>query len=238
MKRRTKVNLVPPLVALGAHLAFVGLLWWMSLEREPEERVVGELALPATTYRVHSRAPKSAPTRALKTTFAPTPSMRPPPPLAPLTPPPSFTAPQPQKRIVAVASSTSSIQLPSAPAPAPTKEAPKSAPKKSASPPAKTEPEPTEGGYVSVGSVTYVQRGKAKYPAEALRKKLTGTTILLVYVDTEGRVERIEIAQSSGVPSLDAAAITAEQKSRYQPAIKDGKAVKFKARVPYRFQIQ
>ena len=51
-------------------------------------------------------------------------------------------------------------------------------------------------------------------------------------------MDRIELIESFGNPSLDAAAITAERKFRFSPLVKEGKQVKFKARVPYRFQIQ
>lgn len=74
-------------------------------------------------------------------------------------------------------------------------------------------------------------------PAEALRKKQTGTVRLLLYINEQGTVDKVEIVQSSGFPSLDAAAMAAERRSTFRPAIINGSPVKSKVIVPYIFQL-
>ena len=96
----------------------------------------------------------------------------------------------------------------------------------------------TPPGYQHVGSVSYVRRGRASYPTEALRKKQTGTVQLMLYINETGTVDRVEIVGSSGYPALDAAAAAAEKKSRFRPAVKNGVPVKAKARVPYEFNLK
>ncbi len=96
----------------------------------------------------------------------------------------------------------------------------------------------TPPGYQNVGSVSYVRRGRASYPADALRKKQTGTVQLMLYINETGSVDRVEVVGSSGFPALDAAAAAAEKKSRFRPAVKNGVPVKAKARVPYTFQLK
>lgn len=93
-------------------------------------------------------------------------------------------------------------------------------------------------GYFGLRTVTYAHRGKAVYPADALRKAQTGTVRLLLYINERGAVDRVEIAQSSGFPSLDAAAAAAEKKSLFHPAVIDGKPVKTKVIVPYTFRLR
>ena len=97
---------------------------------------------------------------------------------------------------------------------------------------------PASGGYQDVGSVSYVRRGRAVYPADALRRKQTGTVQLMLYIDESGKVDRVEVVGSSGFPALDAAAASAEKKSRFRPVVRDGVPVKSRARVPYTFRLE
>lgn len=93
-------------------------------------------------------------------------------------------------------------------------------------------------GYQNVGTVSYVRRGRASYPPEALRKNQTGTVMLTLYINERGTVDKVEIAQSSGNALLDAAAIRAESKSKFRPPVINGKPARTKARVPYVFEIR
>lgn len=92
-------------------------------------------------------------------------------------------------------------------------------------------------GYQAVGSLSRISRGRAAYPRDALRQKQTGTVLLLLYVNESGKVDRVEVARSSGVPSLDAAAAAAERRSTFRPAVSGGRPVKSRVQVPYTFSL-
>jgi protein TonB len=94
------------------------------------------------------------------------------------------------------------------------------------------------GGYQNRSSVTYLSRGKASYPAECRRQKQSGTVLLELFINEEGRVDRVEVARSSGFPALDAAAVAAERKSKFQPILQNGVPLKCRARVPYTFRLE
>lgn len=232
------------MVAIGVHVAVVGLLVWFGAGRHEHVEIGDEISTTFIRLQKQHRITSSAAkvVKSQRTTFTPVPSKPIIPSSLPPPPMPSFDAPPlPMKRIFAT-SSASGITLPS-PAPKPSAEKSSAAPPprqrtEAPSPPKKTPAGTEQGGYTNAGNVTYVRRVKPVYPAEALRRKQTGTVLLMVFVNESGTVDRIEVLQSSGNPALDAAAVTAEKKSRFSPLVKDGQPVKFKAKVPYRFQIQ
>ena len=55
------------------------------------------------------------------------------------------------------------------------------------------------------------------YPKKALRKGLEGKTTVKVWVLKSGIVEKTEIIISSGIPSIDKAALEAAKKSTFNP---------------------
>lgn len=57
------------------------------------------------------------------------------------------------------------------------------------------------------------------YPTEAMRHHLEGTVRLVVHVSTEGVPILVELAGSSGHPSLDKAAVDAVGRWRFRPAM-------------------
>lgn len=57
------------------------------------------------------------------------------------------------------------------------------------------------------------------YPPEAMRRRQQGTVRLVVHVSTEGIPILIELAGSSGHPSLDKAAVNAVGRWRFRPAM-------------------
>ena len=83
----------------------------------------------------------------------------------------------------------------------------------------------------------YVKRGQARYPLEAKKLRQEGTVVLTLYISARGRLDKIEVKESSGFPLLDEAAITAERQSRFRPAYLGNRPVASKAEVPYRFQV-
>jgi protein TonB len=83
----------------------------------------------------------------------------------------------------------------------------------------------------------YTKRGQARYPLEAKKLRQEGTVVLTLYINALGRLDKIEIKESSGFPQLDEAAIAAERQSRFRPAYLGNRPVASKAEVPYRFQL-
>jgi protein TonB len=64
-----------------------------------------------------------------------------------------------------------------------------------------------------------------RYPLESRRKKEQGTVELRLLIGTDGRVEQVSIAQSSGFDRLDQAALQAAKSWRWQPMIRNGQPV-------------
>jgi protein TonB len=75
------------------------------------------------------------------------------------------------------------------------------------------------------------------YPAIALRRHETGRVMLRVSVSAHGRPVEVDVAQSSGYPILDSAALSAVRQWQFIPAMQAGTAVAAIAEVPVRFQI-
>ena len=65
------------------------------------------------------------------------------------------------------------------------------------------------------------------YPPRLLRAGVEGTTIVRLFVDQQGSLVRdsTRIAESSGYPALDSAALAAAPRLHYAPAMRDGKPV-------------
>ena len=82
---------------------------------------------------------------------------------------------------------------------------------------------------------TLIAGAPPRYPHESRRKREQGTVELLVIVGTDGRVEAISIAHSSGAPRLDQAALKAVSGWRWQPVRRDGQAVKVRGIVEIPF---
>ncbi|MGN6519328.1 MAG: energy transducer TonB [Dokdonella sp.] len=78
---------------------------------------------------------------------------------------------------------------------------------------------------------------KLRYPATALRSRQQGEVLLNVLVDTDGKVQRVEIARSSGHADLDTAAREAVQRAHFRPVLRDGQAVAAWGVVPIEFRL-
>ncbi|EMI16143.1 protein containing TonB [Rhodopirellula maiorica SM1] len=76
-----------------------------------------------------------------------------------------------------------------------------------------------------------------EYPADAVARRLEGTVKLRLIIDVMGRVERVEIVNSSGHGSLDRAAIEAVQSWQGQPAKRYGRPVASEEVLPIRFRL-
>jgi protein TonB len=77
-----------------------------------------------------------------------------------------------------------------------------------------------------------------RYPADALAAGLTGRVVVRVVIGKDGRVVRAGIQRSSGVPSLDAAAVAAVRQWRFEPILRGGVAVVAAVPIPVQFRIE
>lgn len=75
------------------------------------------------------------------------------------------------------------------------------------------------------------------YPPEALAARQTGRVVVRVTVTVEGTVKQARLHRSSGIASLDAAALAAVRNWRFQPAMLDGLRVERDLAVPVRFTL-
>ena len=65
------------------------------------------------------------------------------------------------------------------------------------------------------------------YPAAFLRERIEGTVILRLFLDSTGAIQRdsTRIAESSGYPALDSAALAAVPTMQFAPALNRGDPV-------------
>jgi periplasmic protein TonB len=66
-----------------------------------------------------------------------------------------------------------------------------------------------------------------QYPLKLYDQKVEGEVVLRLFVDSAGRLapESTKVAESSGYPALDSAALTGVKKLRFAPARRHGLAV-------------
>ncbi len=83
---------------------------------------------------------------------------------------------------------------------------------------------------------TIKEKIQPEYPDEARRKGIEGLVLLVVTIDENGQVIKA-VPLEEVPPELEPAAIAAAEKCTFKPAMKDGKAVKVKMIVPFRFRL-
>lgn len=76
-----------------------------------------------------------------------------------------------------------------------------------------------------------------QYPAEASKQGKTGTSVLLVDIDATGKVTGLRLDRSAGDDRLDAAAMEAATRWKFVPAMKNGRPVPGRVRVPIQFAL-
>ncbi len=66
-----------------------------------------------------------------------------------------------------------------------------------------------------------------QYPPALLAQGIEGTVLLKLFVDSSGQLTRdsTRVAESSGYPALDSAALAAAPSLRFAPAVRDGQPV-------------
>lgn len=172
------------------------------------------------------------------------------PPAPPPAPPPPPPSSEPQPTDAAPADPLPEAVVPptalALAAPQPAAAVPLSAPAQVATPTKVTSPAPAAPARASLAAApstissdaldtTLISGTPPRYPRESRRKREQGTVELLVIVGTDGRVETISVARSSGSPRLDDAALGAVRGWRWQPASRGGQAVKVRGIVAIPF---
>lgn len=76
-----------------------------------------------------------------------------------------------------------------------------------------------------------------KYPGDAMRARQQGTVLLRVTVEADGSPSDIVVEQSAGSRALDRAAQQGLRRWRFQPAYRNGVAIRSEVRVPVKFAL-
>ncbi len=76
------------------------------------------------------------------------------------------------------------------------------------------------------------------YPNLSRRMGEEGKTMVRLFINESGAVEKVALAQSSGIHRLDQAALDAGMRVRCKPFIESGKAIKVTAIQPYIFRLE
>ncbi len=92
----------------------------------------------------------------------------------------------------------------------------------------------TVGGGVSAPSVLF--RVDPEYSEEARKAKYSGTVVLSIVVDKEGRAQNIHVVKSLGM-GLDEKAMEAVAKWKFKPGLKGGLAVNVRASIEVNFRL-
>lgn len=183
-------------------------------------RRVAEAVVPAEIL-VEIMSPPAAPP-APKPVVQPQPKVQPkavtPKPVQP-TPAPAVT-PQPTPVPLAIAPSAvapeASAAAPTAVAPAP---ASTNAGSNTNAPPAPPAPPKVE---LPSSDAAYLNNPKPIYPTISIRLNEQGTTVVRVWIDTDGRASQPSVVKSSGFARLDQLAVTTVVKWRYVPGKRGG----------------
>ena len=98
---------------------------------------------------------------------------------------------------------------------------------------------PPDAGASSAGpdaSAKPIRSPQPRYPAQAKRRGESGTVLLQVQVDAQGRPSRVDVVQSSRSRTLDREAQRAVEHWLFSPAIRNGRAVPSNVLVPIEFR--
>jgi TonB family protein len=65
------------------------------------------------------------------------------------------------------------------------------------------------------------------YPPALLEQGIEGRVLLRLYVDAQGKLipDSTRLAESSGYPALDSAALSGAERLRFSPALRNGRAI-------------
>lgn len=83
-----------------------------------------------------------------------------------------------------------------------------------------------------------VKQVAPSYPESARKKGVEGMVVLKIVVNEAGKVDRVDLAKSSGNAALDSSAIAAVNKFEFSPGEKDGRPVKVQMVIPVSFKLR
>jgi protein TonB len=87
------------------------------------------------------------------------------------------------------------------------------------------------------GSPAFIHQEIPVYPILARRLGKEGKVLLKLLIDTNGKLQKIEVVEPAGFGFTEAA-VEAVKKSTYAPGYRNGEKVSTKALLPVRFQLQ
>ena len=224
------------LLSLGLHIACGGLL------RE-SFAVAGEAraeALPLLVQLVSLDVPAAAPSPAAAQPSAasvaqsapvePEPRVQPQSPAKVLAPKPPSKSLAHIERAPARQAATPAAEPVAAAAPVAVDVLAKAAAPVVASPPAKPE-------VFSRTPAFYAPPAPPRYPAQARRRNQQGVVLVEVRLDEQGAQRELKLLRSSGVDSLDQAALQAVAAWRFRAEVRDGQSVPSRVQIPIQFAL-
>jgi TonB family protein len=98
----------------------------------------------------------------------------------------------------------------------------------------------TSGPQVESPPVALNAESPVLYPEALLAQRIEGTVLLRLYADSHGMVvpESARVAESSGYPALDSAALAGSAGLRFAPAVHEGQRVATAFLQPVQFRSQ
>lgn len=171
----------------------------------------------------------------------PKPAPPPPPPSPPPSPPQvrRVQPPRPAPPPVVVAAPTP--QAPPAPpsfeVPEPLPQPPQAAPAPPAPTTATSPVQPPAPKPVAASALRYAVLPPVELPLASRRLGESGTVLLRVVFDTQGRVRQASVHRSSGFARLDEQALAAMRQARIQPFLENGQAIEVSALAPLAYEL-
>jgi len=92
---------------------------------------------------------------------------------------------------------------------------------------------PSDYSYISAQKIAYLVPPYVKYPSSAMN--VSGKTVLRVFINTDGFVDKAIIMQSSGISDLDKSALQAVKKAKFKPYVENGKVKAVFTLIPIQF---
>jgi len=96
----------------------------------------------------------------------------------------------------------------------------------------------SQGAEVATEPRSLPQNKPPRYPRRALHRRLEGTVLLRLQIQTTGRVGNVSVVDSSGHRVLDDAAVAAVRRWKFTPATRNEKPVESVLTQPVQFQIR
>ncbi|TQM12330.1 outer membrane transport energization protein TonB [Pseudoxanthomonas sp. 3HH-4] len=101
---------------------------------------------------------------------------------------------------------------------------------------ARTERPATRQAAISRDARPLSGNAEPKYPASMLRAGVGGTVVVQAELDANGNPVNVRVIERSGERDLDRAALSAVRQWRFEPAMRNGKAIASSVKVPVDFK--